>query len=75
MTVPRTNDDAAQPGLPPVPAWLDEIEGERALAWVAEHNTATRAAVEGSERFETIRAEIEAILDSPDRIPGVGQAD
>ena len=26
--------------LPPVPAWLDEIEGERALAWVAEHNAA-----------------------------------
>ena len=61
--------------LPPVPAWLDEIEGERALAWVAEHNAATRAVVEGTERFEAIRAETEAILDSPDRIPGVGQAD
>ena len=60
--------------LPPVPAWLDEIEGERALAWVAEHNAATRAVVEGTERFEAIRAETEAILDSPDRIPGVGQA-
>ena len=60
--------------LPPVPAWLDEIEGERALAWVAEHNAATRAVVEGTERFEAIRAETEAILDSPDRIPAVGQA-
>ena len=75
MTVPRTNDDAAQPGLPPVPAWLDEIEGERALAWVAEHNAATRMVVDGSQRFETLRTQIEAILDSPDRIPGVGQAD
>ena len=73
MTVPRTND-AARPDLPPVPAWLDEIEGDRALAWVAEHNAATRAAVEGTERFETIRAGTEAILDSPDRIPVVGQA-
>lgn len=68
-------DDApARPSLPPVPSWLDEVEGERALAWVAEHNAATRAAVEGTERFETIRTEIEAILDSSDRIPHVVQA-
>ena len=68
-------DDApARPSLPPVPSWLDEVEGERALAWVAEHNAATRAAVEGTERFETIRTEIEAILDSSDRIPHVAQA-
>ena len=68
-------DDApARPSLPPVPSWLDEVEGERALAWVAEHNAATRAAVEGTERFETIRTAIEAILDSSDRIPHVVQA-
>ena len=61
MTVPRTNDDAAQPDLPPVPSWLDEIEGERALAWVAEYNAATRMVVDGSQRFETLRTQIEAI--------------
>lgn len=69
---PATSPD--RDDLPRVPAWLDEVEGERALAWVGERNAATRASFEGTERFETLRTEIEAVLDSPDRIPGVGQA-
>lgn len=64
----------AGPGLPDVPAWLDEIEGERALAWVAERNAQTSASIEVGERFEQIRSDIEEILDSPDRIPRVSQA-
>lgn len=60
--------------LPEVPAWLDEIEGERALAWVEEHNARTRAVFEGQESFEATRAALEAIMDSPDRIPAVAQA-
>ncbi|MDO4244020.1 MAG: prolyl oligopeptidase family serine peptidase [Actinomyces sp.] len=67
---PRPTDD---PGLPAVPAWLDEITGERALAWVEEHNARTRAAYEGQESFESTRAALEEIMDSPDRIPAVGQ--
>lgn len=75
---PMTDSATAFPppsDLPPAPAWLDDIEGDRALAWVAERNAAALAAVEGSERFEAIRTEVETILDSSDRIPTAAQAD
>ncbi|SHE26830.1 prolyl oligopeptidase family serine peptidase [Actinomyces glycerinitolerans] len=60
--------------LEPVPDWLDEIEGERALAWVARRNAATRAAYDNTPGFAELRADIQAILDAPDRIPRAGQA-
>ncbi|MBE6482988.1 MAG: S9 family peptidase [Actinomyces ruminicola] len=60
--------------LEPVPDWLDDIEGERALAWVARRNAATRAAFDDAPGFAELRADIETILDAPDRIPRVGQA-
>ena len=66
---PRTG-----PGLPPVPAWLDEIEGAEALAWVEARNAETLSAYRGGERFEAMRRSIEEILDSPDKIPGVALA-
>ena len=75
---PMTESATAVPppsDLPPAPAGLDDIEGDRALAWVAERNAAALAAVEGSERFEAIRTEVETILDSSDRIPTAAQAD
>ncbi|QHO91991.1 S9 family peptidase [Actinomyces sp. 432] len=60
--------------LEPVPDWLDEIEGARALAWVAQRNAATRAAFDGAPGFSELRCDLETILDSPDRIPRVGEA-
>ena len=45
---PMTDSATAFPppsDLPPAPAWLDDIEGDRALAWVAERNAAALAAV------------------------------
>lgn len=66
---PRTG-----PGLPPVPAWLDEIEGAEALDWVRARNAETLSAYRGGERFEAMRRSIEEILDSPDKIPGVALA-
>ena len=47
---PRTDPD-----LPPVPAWLDEIEGAEALAWVEARNAETLSAYRGGERFELMR--------------------
>ncbi|WP_136314373.1 prolyl oligopeptidase family serine peptidase [Actinomyces procaprae] len=62
------------PALEPVPDWLDDIEGERALSWVAQRNAATRAAFDDAPGFAELRTDIETILDAPDRIPRVGQA-
>ncbi|MET9963721.1 prolyl oligopeptidase family serine peptidase [Streptomyces sp. NPDC006326] len=49
--------------------WLEDIEGEAALAWVGEENARTAAALTGDPRFEALRAELREVLDDADRIP------
>jgi prolyl oligopeptidase len=41
--------------------WLEEVEGERALQWVAERNRHSLAILEGDERFEALR--LRALVD------------
>src|SRR5919108_1872490 len=48
--------------------WLEEIDGERALAWVEAQNAATLARF-GDERFAADRDTLAAIFDRPDNIP------
>jgi prolyl oligopeptidase len=50
--------------------WLEEIEGDRALAWVAAQNAATRARF-ADARFEADREAVRAALDRPDKLPFV----
>ena len=50
--------------------WLEEIEGARALAWVAAQNSATLAAF-GNATFASDRDTLAALLDRPDHIPFV----
>jgi prolyl oligopeptidase len=50
--------------------WLEEIEGPRALEWVEAQSRATLAKF-GNARFAADRDVLAAILDRPDRIPGV----
>ena len=50
-------------------AWLEEIEGADALAWVRAENARTLSLLEGDPRFATLRAEAREILTSPARIP------
>jgi len=50
--------------------WLEQIDDARALAWVEERNRATLARF-GNARFAADRDTLAAILDRPDRIPGV----
>jgi prolyl oligopeptidase len=49
--------------------WLEGVSGGDALAWVADRNAATVAALAGNDRFERLRSEIRQVLDSADRIP------
>ncbi len=49
--------------------WLEEVEGERAMAWVNEQNAKTLAVLKGDARYETFRKEALAILTAQDRIP------
>jgi prolyl oligopeptidase len=48
--------------------WLEEIDGERALAWVEAQNAATLAHF-GDARFAADREVLAAIFDRPDNIP------
>ncbi|MFD7974375.1 prolyl oligopeptidase family protein [Streptomyces sp. NPDC059071] len=49
--------------------WLEDVEGERALAWVRERNAETAAELAGDEAFRELVAELREVLDAPDRIP------
>ncbi|SDR38094.1 prolyl oligopeptidase [Rhizobiales bacterium GAS113] len=52
--------------------WLEEIEGERPLAWAAERSAATLARF-GTKQFEEDRDALAAIFDRPDKIPFVSR--
>jgi len=50
--------------------WLEEVEGERALAWVEAQNAATLARL-ADARFEADRDAVRIALDRPDKLPMV----
>lgn len=52
--------------------WLEQIDSERARAWVDARNRATEAELQADPRFAPLRERIKSILDSRDRIPHVG---
>jgi prolyl oligopeptidase len=73
---------AALPAMPqnPPPAtnetddpflWLEEVQGDKALAWVRERNAQSRAVLEARPEFAPIRQRLREVLDSKDRIPYV----
>ena len=49
--------------------WLEEINGEKALAWVRAQNEKTKATLDADPRFETFRKEALEILTAQDRTP------
>ncbi len=61
-------DDDTDPWL-----WLEEVQGERALAWVRERNARTRARLEAWPGFEATRRRILDVLDARDRIPAIAR--
>jgi prolyl oligopeptidase len=63
------------PQIPESPAdpylWLEDVTGERALAWVRERNAETRQVLEAEPGFAATRERIRAMLDSKEKIPQV----
>ncbi|RZJ47266.1 MAG: S9 family peptidase [Brevundimonas sp.] len=59
--------DATDPWL-----WLEEVEGERAMEWVRAHNERSLGVLQGDPRYARLHAEALEIVQSRDRIPGVG---
>ena len=48
--------------------WLEDVHGEKALAWVASENAKTLARLEGDKRYAAYRAQALAIFTAKDRI-------
>ncbi|GAB2473008.1 prolyl oligopeptidase family serine peptidase [Xylanimonas ulmi] len=75
MGIAADHDPA--PGTPLDPgaadpfAWLEDVEGPAALAWVRERNARTRRTLSSGPAFESTRAAVLEVLDSDERIPDV----
>ncbi len=69
---PSYSQNSGVPGAQSDPfIWLEEARSDRALDWVRSENARTEAELMTDPRFETLKAEALAILDSDDRIPYV----
>ena len=67
MNTPNTTvPDSDDPWL-----WLEDVDGERALAWVRERNAETEARIEADPAFGPMRDAIREVLDSKEQIPHV----
>src|SRR5687767_3259204 len=51
--------------------WLEDVTGEKSLAWAREQNKKSKGELEAQAGFATTRDRIRGILDSKDKIPGV----
>ena len=51
--------------------WLEDVQGDAALAWVRECNARTRARLEAWPGFAATRARLRDMLDARDRIPAI----
>jgi prolyl oligopeptidase len=48
--------------------WLEDVEGERALAWVRERNARSLGTLEGDPRYQALHASALEIVNATDRI-------
>jgi prolyl oligopeptidase len=67
----------AQQSAPPTAAdpylWLEEVTGEKPLAWVKERNVESGKELAEAPGFKQLKADLLAILDSRERIPYVSK--
>lgn len=49
--------------------WLEEVDGADPMAWVAECNRATRAALAEDPGFGSLRKRLRVLFDAEDRVP------
>ncbi|MBS0446129.1 MAG: S9 family peptidase [Proteobacteria bacterium] len=53
--------------------WLEEVQGERALAWVRERNAESQKVLEAQPGFAPLQDKLLALLDAKDRIPQIAR--
>jgi prolyl oligopeptidase len=76
--VPPANTEARTPltelGKDDPYKWMEEIEGERPLAWAKAQNARSLAVLQGDARYAGLESEALAILNAKDRVPNVSFA-
>lgn len=61
---------AQNPSLPADPyQWLEDVTGERSMAWVKAENQRTAAVLQSDPRFAAFQAAALQVLESPERLP------
>lgn len=53
--------------------WLEDVQGERALAWVRERNAHSQQVLQATPGFESLRSRLAELLNSTDRIPRIAR--
>ena len=67
-------DSTTNPANPTDPyLWLEEVQGEKPLAWARERNAQARQRLEAWPEFGATKDKLREILDSRDRIPMVAR--
>ena len=51
--------------------WLEDVSGDKSMAWVKEQNAPTQKALEGSPGFSALQERLLSIYNSKERIPAV----
>lgn len=69
--VSTTTHSGAQAAVEPPDKyqWLEDVNGERSLAWVRAENERTAKVLESDPRFTGLQADALKVLESPDRLP------
>lgn len=53
--------------------WLEDVTGEKALAWVKQENSQSQPVIEASPGFKPLLEKFMQVANSRDRIPGIGK--
>jgi len=67
----QTNTTAASHSDPFL--WLEDVSGEKAIDWVKARNAKSQSQLESDPKFNALREDLLAILDSNARIPFIGK--
>jgi prolyl oligopeptidase len=72
LLMPLTDTMAQNSAVPDDPfLWLEEVQGDKALAWVRERNAESQKVLQARPEYEATRARLLEILNSKERIPTV----
>lgn len=72
MTAEQTDTTARTADTDPR-LWLEDVEGDDALAWVRERNAQTTSTLAATDEFASTQAALRAVLDSDAKIPDVSK--